>query len=139
MTNVWRRGALTAPGGFVPAVIVATVLGSVSPSQIARAGDDPNQAQFARSCGNCHATEPGARQRLGPNLAGVYGRKAGQLEDFNFSAALASADWTWDSESLNKWLENAQAMLPGIRTQHRQADPERRAKIIEYLKTLKAQ
>ena len=126
------------PGRLVQAVLVATVLGSVSPCQFARAEDDPNQAQFLKSCGTCHSTEPGGPARQGPNLAGVFGRKAGKLEGFKYSAALASADWTWDSASLDKWIENAQAMRPGVVMPYRQADPDKRAKIVEYLKTMNA-
>src|SRR5208282_974933 len=58
-------------------------LGLVVTLAIARADDDPNRAQFLTSCGTCHSTEPGAPPRQGPNLFGVYGRKAGTLEGSN--------------------------------------------------------
>jgi cytochrome c len=125
-----------ASGRIVP-MLVAGACFCASPLPPARAEDDPNQAQFLKSCGVCHATEPGAPSRQGQNLAGVYGRKAGKLEGFKFSAALAGADWTWDAASLDKWIENAQAMRPGVVMPYRQADSEKRAKIIEYLKLLK--
>ena len=125
-----------ASGRIVPVLFAGAWL-CASPAESARAEDDPNQAQFLKSCGTCHATEPGALSRQGPNLAGVYGRKAGKLEGFKFSAALAGADWTWDAASLDKWIENAQAMRPGVVMPYRQADSEKRAKIIEYLKLLK--
>ena len=127
-----------ASGRIVPVLFAGAWL-CASPAESARAEDDPNQAQFLKSCGTCHATEPGAPSRQGPNLAGVYGRKAGRLQGFKFSAALAGADWTWDAASLDKWIENAQAMRPGVVMPYRQADPEKRAKIIEYLKTLKVE
>jgi cytochrome c len=105
----------------------------------ARAQDDePNRAQFLKSCGTCHAIEAGAAPRQGPNLLGVFGRKAGTLDGFQYSDALKSADWTWDAADLDKWIENAQAMRPGVVMPYRQADPAKRAKIIEFLKTLKA-
>ncbi len=113
-------------------------LGLVVTLSIARADDDPNRAQFLTSCGTCHSAEPGAPPRQGPNLLGVYGRKAGTLEGFKYSDALKSADWAWDEEHLDKWIENAQAMRPGVVMPYRQADPAKRAKVIEYLKSLKA-
>ena len=127
-----------ASGRIVPMLCAGAWL-CASPAASARAEDDPNQAQFLKSCGTCHATDSGAPPRQGPNLAGVYGRKAGKLEGFKYSAALAGADWTWDAASLDKWIENAQAMRPGVVMPYRQADPEKRAKIIEYLKTLKVE
>ena len=103
-----------------------------------QAQDDPNRAQFLKSCGTCHAIEAGAGPRQGPNLWGVYGRKAGTLDGFKYSDALKSADWVWDDAHLDKWIENAQAMRPGVVMPYRQADPEKRAKVVEFLKTLKA-
>jgi cytochrome c len=113
-------------------------VGLVVALSIARGDDDPNRAQFLTSCGTCHSTEPGAPPRQGPNLFGVYGRKAGTLEGFKYSDALKSGDWVWDEEHLDKWIENAQAMRPGVVMPYRQADPAKRAKVIEYLKSLKA-
>jgi cytochrome c len=103
----------------------------------ARAQEDPNRAQFLKSCGTCHASEAGAAARQGPNLLGVLGRKAGALEGFKYSDALKSADWVWDEAHLDKWIENAQAMRPGVVMPYHQADPAKRAKVIEFLKTLK--
>jgi len=104
---------------------------------IARA-DDPNRAQFLTSCGTCHSTEPGAPPRQGPNPFGVYGGRAGTLGGLKYSDPLKSPDWAWDEEHLDKWIENAQAMRPGVVMPYRQADPAKRAKVIEYLKSLKA-
>jgi len=125
-----RLGVACAGGSFALGLVVA--------QSAARADDDPNRAQFLTSCGTCHSAEPGAPPRQGPNLFGVYGRKAGTLESFQYSDALKSADWTWDEQHLDKWIENAQAMRPGVVMPYRQADPAKRAKVIEYLKSLKA-
>jgi len=105
---------------------------------IAQADDDPNRAQFVTSCGTCHTVEPGAAPRQGPSLLGVFGRKAGTLDGFKFSEPLKTADWVWDEAHLDQWIENAQAMRPGVTMPYRQADPAKRAKVIEYLKTLGA-
>ena len=105
---------------------------------IAQADDDPNRAQFVTSCGTCHTVEPGAAPRQGPSLLGVFGRKAGTLDGFKFSEPLKTADWVWDEVHLDQWIENAQAMRPGVVMPYRQADPAKRAKAIEFLKTLGA-
>jgi cytochrome c len=43
---------------------------------------DSNKQQFLTSCGVCHTAEHGAPNRLGPNLYGVFGRKAGTVNGF---------------------------------------------------------
>jgi cytochrome c len=117
---------------------MSMIAGLAACTAAARAQDDPNRAQFLKSCGTCHAIEAGAAPRQGPNLVGVFGRKAGAVEEFKYSDALKSADWVWDEAHLDKWIENAQAMRPGVVMPYHQADPAKRAKVIEFLKTLKA-
>ena len=107
----------------------------------ARAQDADIEAakkQFVTSCGVCHTVEPGAPPRQGPNLHGVYGRKAASLPDFKYSDAMKSVDVTWDDKSLDPWIENAQAVRPGVVMNYRQADPAKRKLIISYLKSLSA-
>lgn len=92
--------------------------------------------QFLKSCGTCHALDTGEAPRQGPSLHGVYGREAGSLPDFKYSAALAAGGWMWTEERLDPWLENAQAAYPGTTMIYRQSDPAKRALIIELLKSL---
>ena len=49
----------------------------------------------------------------GPNLHGVFGRKAGSRPRYAYSNALRSADFTWDAEKLDHWLQNPRTFLPG--------------------------
>ena len=105
-----------------------------------RADDvDPGKAQFVKSCGVCHAVEKDATPRQGPNLLGIVGRKAALVEGFKYSDALKTADWVWDEKNLDPWLENAALVKPGTIMSYRQADPDKRALIIGYLKTLSAE
>jgi cytochrome c len=99
---------------------------------------DAAKAQFLTSCGTCHTADPGAPPRQGPNLAGVYGRKAGSLPDFKYSDAVKGGGWIWDETTLEPWMENAQAVHPGTIMNYRQRDPEKRKLILQYLKTLTA-
>lgn len=109
---------------------------SVSPNTYAQT-EDAGRRQFLTSCGTCHTAEPGGRHRQGPNLHGIFGKRAGQVENFKYSDALARADLVWDEPTLDKWLEDSGAMLPGTVMAYRQRDPEKRRLVIEYLKTLK--
>jgi cytochrome c len=97
---------------------------------------DAGKAQFVTSCGVCHAVDPAAPPRQGPPLGGIFGRKAGQHPGFRYSAPLKAADWVWNEATLDPWVENAQAAHPGTTMNYRQADPDKRARIIAYLKSI---
>jgi cytochrome c len=121
-------------GVLSAALIIALALGLSGP---AMAMDlEAAQKQFVTSCGVCHTLGAGEPHRQGPNLHDVYGRTAGTLPDFKYSEALNAGDWSWTAETLDPWLENAQAAHPGTTMNYRQRDPEKRALIIELLKSL---
>ena len=42
---------------------------------------------FMRRCGQCHSVQKDAKPKRGPTLNGLFGRKAGQVPGFDFSAA----------------------------------------------------
>jgi len=96
--------------------------------------------QFKRSCGTCHAVEPGATQRQGPNLATVVGRTAGSLSEFQkYSDALKAAGvggLVWTPETLDPWIMNAGKYVPKTNMSSRQRSAEKRALVIAYLKSL---
>lgn len=89
---------------------------------------------FAR-CRACHTLNEGGPNTTGPNLFGVFGREAGSHPGYNYSTAVRDADFTWDAERLDHWLENPREFLrgnkmsfPGI------PDPEDRRDVIAFLK-----
>jgi cytochrome c len=104
------------------------------------AGDPEAGAQVFRTCTACHTLELGAH-RTGPSLAGVLGRKAGTAEGFHrYSEALRSADLVWRADTLNAFLADPQAFLPGNRMTFRGlADAQARADVIAYLQTATAE
>ena len=110
-------------------------LGGVAPSAFAQDAA-PGKALFLAACGVCHAVEPGATARQGPNLAGIYGRAAGTVAEFKYSEALKVGGWAWDEATLDPWLENPQAAHPGTTMLYRQRDADKRKLLVGYLKTL---
>ncbi len=66
-------------------------------------------------CRSCHVIQAGAPHRVGPNLHAVFGREIGTAEGFTYSQAVQDADFLWDGDHLNEWLQNPQTFLPGNR------------------------
>ena len=67
---------------------------------------------------------------------GVVGRKAGSLPDYIYSKALKGAGFVWNDDTLDRWLTNPQAFVPGQKMNFKVTKPEDRADIIAYLKSL---
>lgn len=85
-------------------------------------------------CRSCHNLERGAGHRLGPNLHGVVGRRAGSAPDFAYSTALAAADFLWTPRALDAWLSEPARFLPGTAMAFAGLrDPEDRAAVIASL------
>jgi len=94
------------------------------------------EVMFNNNCRTCHTTKEGDN-RLGPSLAGVVGRKAGALEGFNFSESLKDSGITWDEASLDKFIENPEAVVRGnnMKPYGGMDSAEDRKTIIEFLKS----
>lgn len=92
------------------------------------------QLLFNNACRTCHTTDEGDN-RLGPNLHGIVGRKAGSLEGFAYSSSLANADFEWTKDNLDRFLTDPQAMAPGnnMKPFAGLADEKDRAAIIAFL------
>lgn len=104
---------------------------AVSPSSKAADRLD-GKALFEKRCGGCHALD---RDKEGPRLGGVYGRTAGAVDSFQYSAALKSSGIVWTDDTLERWLTDTAKFVPDndMSFQVRSAD-ERKA-IIAFLKT----
>lgn len=103
-------------------------------SRIAAAGDPVHGEELYNSrCIACHSPDA---NRVGPLHRGVVGRVSGSVAGYTYSKAVKNAKVTWDERSLDKWLTNPQAFIPGQKMNFRVNDPADRADLIAYLKTL---
>lgn len=87
---------------------------------------------YESRCGGCHAIDD---NRIGPRHAGVLGRKAGSVKDFEYSPALRKSNVVWTPALLDQWLQNPEKLIPGQRMGFRLTDSAERADIIAYLAT----
>jgi cytochrome c len=112
---------------------VGVLLTLTAPAAIA-ADPEHGKAVF-QACAACHSDKGDA---LGPNLAGVIGRKAGSRDDFRYSAAMQRAGFTWDEASLRQYLADPQAKVKGNRMPFSGlADPKDIDDVIAYIEMLK--
>jgi len=98
-------------------------------------GADPARGKelFGRRCSGCHSLD---REGEGPHLRGVYGRVAGKVTAFEYSAALSNAKFQWNDELLDKWLRDSQEVVKGNDMDFQVPDTAEREEIIAYLKSL---
>jgi cytochrome c len=91
---------------------------------------------FNNNCRTCHSWKEGDN-RLGPNLHGIIGRKAGAAAGFSYSEAMKSSGITWDESSLDKFITNPNAFIPNnnMKPFSGIGDAETRTQIIDFLKT----
>jgi cytochrome c2 len=91
-------------------VAAALILGGVTHQALAADGQDV----FADNCAVCHSPDAGTN-KLGPTLFGIVGRKAGSVGDYAYAPATKNSGLTWDAATLDKYVTDPQATVPGTK------------------------
>ena len=94
------------------AALVAVALPVLALAQ-SQPDTDKGKAAFEQ-CAACHSLGE-AGDYDGPTLKGIIGRKAGSLDDYRYSAAMKRSDVTWDAATLDQYIADPQAFIPGNR------------------------
>jgi len=85
---------------------------ALAPASAQAADSAAGQAIFNR-CKICHTTEAGGRNMVGPNLHGIFGRKAGSVEGFAYSEAMKNSGIVWDDDKIRQYLSKPRELVPG--------------------------
>lgn len=99
--------------------------------------DNGRELFMANACPTCHGVTKEDTSMVGPSLFGVVGRKAGTAPSLlGASQNLKNYGVTWSAETLDEFLANPDAKVPGTPMIGMLADPQQRADVIAYLSTL---
>lgn len=91
---------------------------------------------FTNKCSTCHALKKGAASLVGPNLAGVFGRSAGSVEDFPYSRPMRDSGVVWSRKSLDAFIERPAAVIPGNRMAFGGVKkPDQRKMLVDFLES----
>jgi cytochrome c len=125
------------PERFNMAGRLIALCGIVIPAAIcagaAQAASADGETVFRQRCQACHTAVAGQPNRVGPNLAGVVGRKAASAPAFNYSAALKASGFTRTRANLDRFLVAPARMVPGTRMAVALTDNTQRAALLTYL------
>jgi len=94
---------------MVAAVLIVMSMGA------AVAQDVQKGENSFKKCLVCHAIGPGAKNKIGPELNGLDGRKAGTVPDYNYSDANKNSGIVWDDATFKEYIKDPRAKIPGTK------------------------
>jgi len=94
--------------------VAATAL-LVASTAVAMAQDAQKGKAVFNQCLACHAIGPGAQTKIGPELNGLDGRKAGTVPNFSYSDANKNSGIVWGEATFKDYIKDPRAKVPGTK------------------------
>ena len=121
--------------GFVFVALLAVVVSGEVKAQDAAAGE-----KVFGVCRACHQVGETAKNNVGPSLNGLFGRKAGTIAGYNYSAANKDSGLTWDEATFREYIKDPKAKIPGTKMIYAGLKDEQRTNdLIAYLQQFDAE
>lgn len=122
------------------ALVISTLMAALLATAANAAGDPQKGQQVFKQCALCHTNEAG-KNKIGPSLFGVIGRKAGTLQGYSYSSSMkefGEGGHTWTPEQLDTYLVDPRKLVTGTKMIFPGLKKEDdRQNVIAYLETLK--
>lgn len=113
-------------------IVVLTLAGFVSS---AKAQDAAAGEKVFVQCRACHQVGEPAKNAVGPKLNGLFGRKSGSIEGFNYTDANKNSGITWDEATFAEYIRDPRAKIPGTKMVYAGLKDEQRVMdLIAFLK-----
>ena len=103
--NNFIKNLLVVIGTILTIILYGTIF------SIANAGDPVKGKKVFKKCVACHSLKEG-KNKIGPSLYKLLGRKAGSVEGYKYSKAMKNSGVVWDEESLDKFLTKPRKFIP---------------------------
>jgi cytochrome c len=130
--DCYPRAAALALAAAVIVLAAASVWAATASDK--PAGDASHGKTLYQVCMGCHSLD---EDDVGPRHRGVVGRTAGTVPGYAYSPALKNSHVVWDRDTLDRWLTNPQAVVPGAKMFFAMPNPQDRADVIAYLAELR--
>ena len=125
------KSALSA---LIPAFACLTLASIPASAQDAAAGE-----KLFNQCRTCHQIGETAKNGVGPQLNGLFGRKAGTVENYNYSAVYKTLDKVWDVENFTTYIKDPRGVTPGTKMVYPgMKDETQISNLVAYLKQFSA-
>ena len=96
-------------------VVLISTLSLVASASLARAGDPAAGEIVFKKCMICHSIGEGAKNKVGPVLNGIDGRKAGTVPGFSYSSANKGSGIVWGEQVFKEYIKDPKAKVPGTK------------------------